>query len=483
MWPSEFVDKVSPILFPDLQKPKEHYVSYVKTVLRPKWTSDLASASSLLDFRDYAEDTLTTLISNYSCEMISLDLTIDKLVKAVKRTEESASRRSLTVAFIEENAYCLKNAINRLPTTFIKYCIDRELEVFFSHAKGIGRFRPLLKAPREAIETVVKDMESSPFTLDNVQKFAKDLGLLTLWPILAIWSSNQTGELEDLFIHPPMPRIFGAPSCVKNDIDSSIKPDQVAKKARKPLSMQNVVLSGNGHLAWKPSESAEWITEACDRAYLVAALPGLASRYVWTLKPETLEASIVCLQPFKAVAHFELTPDEVSGTPNWIDCQRDSEGSLVLLWGTINSLTGSLFTQNIMAFDEECLIESKPLEMLERISLLPDRRTVGVRVDWRDHGNLLSVHHTVTDCLKDSERAWNHTYQIVFGQNLLMTLKSDSRPIEAVYGCPHDVFLLSPLSSKNAIQHWALDDTYKMKETMEIPKCPAGHWTSFCVSF
>jgi len=212
-------------------------------------------------------------------------------------------------------------------------------------------------------------------------------------------------------------------------------------------------------------------------------LPGCALKHVWALDPKSLEATILCLEPYKVIAQFDVAPDEVYGMPNWIDCQRDSEGSLVLLWGSINPLTGSLYTQNILAFDEESLSESKNLEMLDAISSLPERRTIGVRVDWRDHGNLLSVHHTVSDSVKANERAWIHSYEIVFGHNLLMTLQSDTRPIEAVYGCPNDVFLLSPLSSKNAVQHWTLDDKYTMTEAMEIPKCPDGHWSSFCVTF
>jgi hypothetical protein len=244
--------------------------------------------------------------------------------------------------------------------------------------------------------------------------------------------------------------------------------------------MTNVVLTGNGCISWKQKE--EWNTVKCDQAHLVASLPGLVSRHVWTLKPTTLEACIICLEPYRIVAQFELTPDEISGEPNWIDCQRDSEGSLVLLWGKINSLTGSLHTQNILAFDEECLGE-KTFEMLDTISELPNRRSTGVRVDWRDHGNLLSVHHSVYDSAKNDERSWNHTYSVVFGNNVLMEFQSDLRPIEAVYGCPHDIFLLSPLSSKNAIQHYELSEKYVMTESMEVPKCPEGHWTSFCITF
>lgn len=487
MWSADLLKSLGSILFADSAKPRDHYVSYVKSILRPKWVSDLSAASSLLDFRDYAEDTIGTLTSSFSCDLTSTTLTIDKLVKALKKASDATARRNLTVAYIEENAYCYKNTIqvSSIPTEFISFCIEKELDVFFSHAKGIGRFRPLLKAPREALETVLKDMENysttNPLKIENIQQYSKDLGLLTLWPILAMWTSNQRGDVEDVFLHPPMPRIFGSQSCLKNEIDRSKKPQELVKKARKSLSMRNVILSGNGHLAWKCD--TEWIIEKCDQAYLVSSLPGLELRHVWTLKPGTLEASIVCLEPYKVVAQFELTPDEVSGEPNWIDCQRDSEGSLVLLWGTINPLTGSLFTQNIMAFDEDCLTESKPFEMLDTISEIPSRKSIGNRVDWRDHGNLLSVHHSVSDSVTNGERSWNHTYEIVFGQHLLLTLQSDSRPIEAVYGCPHDVFLLSPLSSKNAVQHWTLEDKYSLSETMEIPKCPTSHWSSFCVSF
>jgi hypothetical protein len=101
-------------------------------------------------------------------------------------------------------------------------------------------------------------------------------------------------------------------------------------------------------------------------------------------------------------------------------------------------------------------------------------------MDWRDHANLLSVNHTVKDDAVEGDRHWTHTYEIVFGPSLLMSMSTDSRPIEAVYGNPHDIVLLSPLSSSRALQHWSLkDNAYVLIDQREVPKDYI--WTTFCI--
>jgi hypothetical protein len=481
MWPTKILEKIGPIIFKD-DKPKEHYIMYIKSILKPKWFSELSNASTLFDFRDYAEDTWASIQKSFQIDS-SLSVPIDSLLKSLKVSQDTTKRKNLTIAFLEENAYSLRSQIHIkiLPESFIGFCIDNELETFFKHARGIGRFRPLLKAPLESLEAVIKEMEAlgRNITVDHLQTFAGNLGLTTLWPVLAMWASNERGDIEDMFLHPPLPRIFGSPSCLRNAIEKTTSPEKTARRARTSLDIKRSVLSGLGHLAWL--DGSEWRIEAHANACLVAPLPGMPHRMLWCLRPDTLQASIVSLDPFNIIAEFDLPVDEIAGEPNWIDCQRDAEGSLVLLWGQINALTGNLQTQNMVAFDEEFAI-GKEFTMLDQISDLPQRRTIGTRVDWRDHGNLLSIHHTISDGLADNgERSWTHAYEVVFGSHLLMTFSTTARPIESIYGSPHDVFLLSPLSAKNAIQHWILDETYKLKESSEVPKNPAGHWTSFCV--
>ena len=53
-----------------------------------------------------------------------------------------------------------------------------------------------------------------------------------------------------------------------------------------------------------------------------------------------------------------------------------------------------------------------------------------------------------------------------------MTLETDSRPIEAVYGSPFDIVLFSPLSSKQALQHWTLgpDNKFTLVAMSSVPK-------------
>jgi hypothetical protein len=83
-----------------------------------------------------------------------------------------------------------------------------------------------------------------------------------------------------------------------------------------------------------------------------------------------------------------------------------------------------------------------------------------------------------------------------------MTLTTDARPIESIYGSPEDLVLLSPLSSSEPLQHWTLvaakqeaaktegpdgarpDATrpeYKMTASLKVPKLDVGHWQNVCV--
>jgi hypothetical protein len=264
--------------------------------------------------------------------------------------------------------------------------------------------------------------------------------------------------------------------------------------------MDHIVIAGHGHMAYKalaaeadgPLGFQVWPAKT---AYLIAPLPGVSrGRFVWTLDPKTLQATIYKLDPVKGpinILEFEVPQDETEGRPNWIDCQRDQEGSLVFLWGHINAQTGGLTTQNVIALDEESLFndaKGPEIQFLSEVHKIPNRRVPGMRLDWRDHGNLLSIHHTIQDHMTEAtsgalaSRIWTHTYEIVFGDHLLMSISTDARPIESIFGGPTELVLLSPLSSKSALQYWMLKGaTYEMKEAFEVPKCPTEQWSSVCV--
>lgn len=517
MWPSKLLDKIAPVVFNET-KLKEHYDAYVTRALRSQWTSEASKLTSLIDFRDFAEDSINRHVSGFGLDaLVSLKVPIDRLVKALKTSTDSTKRQSLSVAFVEENCLAFRPYVqnSKCPNEFVAWCLERELDVFYKHAESVTRFRPLLKCSVESIELALKTLETSgqASSLENFQETAKCLGLTTLWPVLALWYSSKMGDVEEVFLHVPMPKVFGAPSCVRNAIERHIDPSKQVRTtaATKKLHLKNAVLSGHGHFAYVagpaavaagpvgvsngPAGPTFQIVKA-PKAYLCAPLPGMDHRHVWCLKPETLEAAIYKFDPeFTCVAEFELPRDETEEVPNWIDCQRDSEGALVLLWGHINSLTGSLYSQNASAIDEESILaqgnknaDKKPLEFLSTIASMPSRRVPGQRVDWRDHGNLLSVHHSVEDSVDSTgQRLWTHAYDIVFGSNLLMTLTTDARPIESIFGSPEDLVLLSPLSSSEPLQHWTLvasansKPEYKMTASLKVPKLDIGHWQNVCV--
>lgn len=498
MWPRQLLRELPPLVFHgrvgSLQK---YFTEFVMGPQRAKWASEVSALEGLIDIRDYFEDTWALLLGAYGIAADAPEALVstDRLVRALKAVTNLAHRRELTVAFLVEHTLKLRPLIGpaSLVADCVAYAIDREMESYFSTAGQLRKYMPLLTAPRETVETVVSSMESAEGAgLEQFQGWGRTLGEQSIWPVLAIWASVKNGTVDETFLHAPLPRIFGAPSCVRNAIERQGSPPKLVKISGRngSLDANRAVLAGHGQLAYRAAAGpSDFVTVEAPRAHLVAGLPGVAGRCVWALRPESYEAAIYQLEPaFKTLAEFELPRDELEGPPNWIDCQRDSEGSLVLLWGRINSLTGALYTQHIAAFDEDQLLADS-FEFLETTSgSVPNRRKPGARIDFRDHGNLLSVHHTVEDDNSGTVRRWTHHFDVVFGNHLLMTLETDSRPVEAIYGSPLQMLLLSPLSSK-ALQTWTYvtgvdgaDGAYKMTAAVPAPRRTDEHsWASCTV--
>ena len=473
MWTDEFLKELAPLILLSEKKVQDHYSNYVKQNLKKTWSVELDRFTSLIDFRDYAEDVLSLLATNFEVDQPSA-VTIDRLVKSLKMTPSKENRKEMTIAFLEENALSLSSKLCYGP--FIQFAIDVELKNYFDLAAGLGKIRPVLSCSVEVIEAVVKKIDTSKnMSVDTLKSYAVELGLSSLWPVFALIKAHHDGDVEELFLHVPLPKVFGAPSCVRNSLNRA-KVSTSEKTCR--LVLDNAVIAGTDSLCWKTSSG--WITKEALTAHLIAALPG--RRSVWCLDPNTMKAAVYTLEPFRVVLEFELPFDDLHDQrTNWIDCQRDSEGALVLIWGTINPLTGALHSQNVSALNEEALFSNEESEILASMAPLPNRRRLGYKVDWRDHGNLLSVHHQVVDA-PGPVRKWTHNYDIVFAETILLSLETEGRPIEAIFGSPKEMILLSPLSAMQGLQLWTNQDEYKLKETARLPKCPKGQWTSMTVN-
>ena len=501
MWPPNILQTVGPHLITDNKKLGSYFIQFIKKCLWPKWSSELQKITSLLDFRDYAEDTLSQLKASVLTEKnLVEDEGIQSVYAELKVTCELAKRRTLVCEYLDTKATALTNKLSIksfLRPDFVTFIIESELDAYFATARELCLFRPLLKSSPETIEKIIKCMNASgqSLTLKNLKEFEKDLGLSSLLPVLALFKTNELGETEDIFLNTPLPRMFGAPLSIRKDLERTCDYGKIVRATSKnEVFLNKTVVAGSGYLAWTSVvDSVEkWTIKELPRAYLVAPLPGLKG-HVWTLQPKTCSAAIYRLEPtFHCVMEFDLPQDADASEPNWIDCQRDSEGALVLLWATLNVVTGSPINENMVALDEESILSNDPKEInfLSTIAEMPNRCKTGARIDWRDHGNLLSVHHTVKD---DAQvmgpvmgRHWTHTYEIVFASTLLMSMTTDARPIESVYGSPLDIILLSPLSSKQALQHWKLNLTEKKYELLETkigPKRPIGQWKNVCLYF
>lgn len=485
MFTDDFLIHLGPLLVED------HLIfgRFVTECLGPQWAIEVNRLSGLLDFRDYVEDTVTCLKDKFGQNDLLKEPKQEASETAVSelyaQLKVSKDRHLLTLNF-------LKRVISQFHWTpqfktepkYVQFYLDCQLAKFFETSAQIVRYRPLLNCPVEDIELALESL-GADLSVKNCVAQAEALKT-SLLAVLGLYVSNLNGETEDAFLHVPLPRVFGGPMAIKDSMSEQKCNFKTLVKHNAPLK-PNFVLAGSGYLAFRTHD--DWILKEC-KASLVAPLPGL-KKHVWALCPETLSAGIYALSStsektpeIQTILDFDLPTRSDVEKPNWIDCQRDSEGSLVLIWGHINPLTGSVTYESMVALEED-FAKSETIEFLDHIAGMPNRRTLGARMDWRDHGNVLSAHHTVQDQVSASrERTWLHKYDICFASTKLMTIETQSRPIQSLFGGPHDFFVLSPLSARHGIQQWHLrDSVYTNTFSCAIPKNPNGFWTSVSVHF
>lgn len=429
--------------------------SYVHTRLMPTWTTDFAAAKYLNDYRDITEAT---------AEKLGTALP-DSFPTGLK---SASDKKAYCLATLQTSVVAEKDHANLDFTAFRLQCV---VEAVLNHARSVNGIYPVLAVPREIIESVVDSMAKG-IDHERLKGWAQELKS-NVWTALGLYAAVHHGDAEDLFLHAPLPKVFGAPCQARDVPKETTNPKQLTKTSKyEAISIDRAVLAGHGSLCYKPTEGAYFKVFDLEQAELVAVLPG-AGGAVWCANPITRKAVIVALEPKgpRRLLEFELPDDNV----NWIDCQRDAEGLLVLLWGHVDTLTGSGPELSWAALDEYSLHNSSSsLEFRDSIVDLPDRRRRGCRVDFRDHGNLLSVVRTTKDAIDaKGARAYEHTFNIMFGNSLIWTYESRQRPIEAVFGGPSQMLLLSPFSS-TPLQLWALKDAnermwYQSVATSTLP--------------
>ena len=238
MWPEVLLTTIGPIL---LKKSSliNHYKTYVVDKLKPVWYSKLGHITNLLDFRDYVEDTLLQLQAELD---VTQEFTIADLLLKLK----SSDRRNECLEFLCSKALDLAPELSLFTKSkpLIAFCLDSELDKYFKASKELT-FRPLLKVAPSIIESVVKEIEiiDKLLSIKDLERFQKMLQASSLWSPLALLKANHQGELEDIFLNVPMPKVFGQPnSYIRSELDRKCNFDAIAKPSKKKLDFKKVVL-------------------------------------------------------------------------------------------------------------------------------------------------------------------------------------------------------------------------------------------------
>jgi len=454
----------------DVQDYSHKVPQYIECVLQNVWKESCKLCKTFSELRQYMEHVLT---SELGLHAINHSTAILKAIKsALVGTEECATACALCLASLAqrcEDALCKSSK-------FFTYVLQQETEVFYSTCRKIRVLHPIFACSVESMQKVLDDI-STCNDIGQLTNLAQTIGFekvdkTSVWPLLALYEAQQQGIAEDLYLNCPLPQVLGYPSNVPIGITSS-----TITKWAKPygnLDFKNVVLCNKGTLCtYNAKEGVFKLHNICN-AHLVCALPGV-SKTIWCVNAQTFACSFVRMHNDgtpQELVQFDLpvTEDEL----NWIDCQRDNVGNLVLRWSNKNSITGSVQTVHQAAFDELQLLEHNTIAFLDTCGELPDRFHASFgSFDYRDHGNVLSLHYTIKEEFQ-SRRQWNHMFEVLFGLVSLLVISTPARPIQDIYGTPYEFFVLSPLSNR-PLQKWAFSysaeqgaPNYKMVSTYAI---------------
>jgi len=442
---------------------------------------------SLLEVRDLMEDFWSQLNKEFhtNCALKGLD---EYLKSFKKRT---------TLDMVKPADFCKSQwsiiwteSSNEWPHGLRSIVLNNEIEMYIEAIKQVVKYYPALKASRDQIELATTQLESTDcLDLQKADFYKQTLNLKSYLPVLVLWKLSKEGWADELFANCPLPRVFGSPCSVRNHFDVN-KPETLFRPSTsRHLNALKLVLAGQGHLGiagYKKTTGDLYDTIhvlKVEEAHLICNLPGLSDT-IWLVNPQSLKSCICKVRPeFKKIVEFDLPSLDAVKKPNWVDSQRDSEGNLVLHWGHIHELTGTLKYESMIALDEDSLTS---LNFLDSVAAIPKRRTKGLRIDYRDHGNVLGIYHKVVDKFDAAgTRKWSHTYDILFAETSILTYETESRPIEAVYGSPQEFFVLCPMS-KIQLQHWVLNNKssscYELQDKHEVPKLVEGTWSSLCIA-
>ena len=372
------------------------------------------SCKDVVDYRDVAED----ILESYG---VSANFTVPK----AQNKPVACSQALLAI---------LKTSATAASLQYKDYVLQEECKTWLALTDPSMTLRPRLKLQLPETEALLSAIEDSECTQQLVDLWSEKVK--SKLPIYAIVYAIHKGlDLDDTFLHAPKSSIRGS-LCVLRDMSS--EPLSVKACRRQNPDLKRMIVCHDG---WFAICSGAGCTKFVDpNAYLCVPIPGIEMvvgnalrRYAVFAKGSTASVKAITFNEGKVTATTKLELD--LGEPvDFLDCQRDRDDNIVILWGRRNVLTGNAVTQYVAWSEDELMSKNPQVNVLETHKL-PPRNVSSTKIDYRDHGNLLALVTTISETEDNGSRTFAVDQKIMFGNHVL---ESPPARVFHVFGAPGD---------------------------------------------
>lgn len=379
------------------------------------------SCSDLLEYRDAAED----LLGAYG-------VTTDFVLPKASKTDMASACAKHVQDILQKHA--------RKDTRMYKmFVIDKACKDWMHFTDPYMTMRPRMKTPVHVIEKVLADMENHEWTTSRIAEWAAELNTAQLPVLSMMWCLTNDVDVDDAFMHAPKSTVRGA-CCTLRNMHHGVA-DVKRCKAQSPDINRPIFVQNGSIKVFQADGKYALVKEPC--AFYGVPVPGTdvitddnLRRYIVVAKGST--AAILEIRYTKdkmpsVKRMFEMDLEE-SAPIDFLDCQRDRDANIVLIWGHRAEYTGGAELKYFALSYEDFMNKKVNMAPFET-SKLPDRSTPGTRIDFRDHGNLLALANFITEGTDDAKRTFQLNQHVIYGSTAISNPKLPER-LFAAFGAP-----------------------------------------------
>lgn len=414
----------------------DKYVNAYKSSCNPlRYVQEFEGLTDLLEYRDAAEQILDKL-------NITKEFPMPKQFMQQSNNKAQFMSSALHVFIIENlQIKC------PWPLEYIDFVFTTLSKEYLLNTDPEVTLRPRLKTKIPELEAVIKEIETQYLlatkTMCDIWK--RKLDCNSILPVIAIlYCFMSQIDVDDTFLHCPPTKVLGAP-CMYREATLSEDFQKVVSynRAKQVPNLKSLVVCVPQRAYFQHNNT--WITLDDPNIKLSAIVPGLEIQINETTKRRyyifgNQSAVVYAVTDNGTQLSFSKKLEiDLEDNLDYLDCQRDRDNNIVLLFGKTNHNTGSI-EMNYFAWSEEDFTNRKVIPDPKETKKLPNRSMVSTKVDFREHGNLISLLSMTKEITTESSRTFSFHQGLFFG-NVQIPLEVPFSMVQ-VYGSPHRFVLL-----------------------------------------